>query len=141
MYEFTLPEWMARGFQLVEQGQTSVRIMGRRPTRVQDEMSPAGEYGWQFGWRWQDDTATASHTIPEALYKHLPGCPIPEVTRLRDLGRGVMLRWPTEAEALAILDQAAMAWAKELVAGTRKVPADVHWVRTAGDPSASPTFE
>lgn len=115
MLEITLPDWMARGFQLVERGEVeSVRIMDRRPMLV-----PEGGFGWQYGWRWLDGSF---HTLPEAVFRRLPDCPYPEVVKKRLAGHGIMPRWPTEVEALQALDQAAFAWAKSLVERARLGP-------------------
>ena len=47
MLELTMKDMMGRGYRLLSEGVGAVRIMGKRPTRVTDDLSPAGEYGWQ----------------------------------------------------------------------------------------------
>ena len=110
----TMKDWMGNGYRIMTEGVEAVRIMGRRPTRVSDDLSPGGEFGWQRGDQWLDDTAVASSTLPRPIFRHLPQCPNAGARRLQQEGNEVMPRWPTEAEALSALDWAAWTWAVAL---------------------------
>lgn len=113
MIEMTMKGWLSNGYRLVEQG-GGVRIMGRRPRMVRDDLSPRTEYGWQRGDQWHDDTVTASSTLPAPIFRHLPTCANPRVRRLLAEGNEVMPRWPSESSAFAALDRAAWDWALAL---------------------------
>jgi len=115
MLEMTMKDWMGQGYRLVSEGAGAVRIMGKRPTLVTDDLSPQGEYGWQRGDQWMGDDVVASSVLPAPVFRHLKPCPNLQVRHHQQQGREVMPRWPTEGDALSALDYAAWLWALRLV--------------------------
>jgi hypothetical protein len=116
--QMTLSSWMSDGPRLVREGVRSVHIADRWPTHVADRVVPEGGYGWQYGWRWQDEASECSRwTLPEEIYNHLPPCPYGATS-------GVMKRWPTIRDAQAALAVAALIWAEKLLRDGGKGGAD-----------------
>lgn len=103
--------WMEQGPDLVAEGCRFMAISDREPILADDRLTPGGGYGWMYGWRWLDDTGMERPTLPEAVFRALPGCPYSEVVAEIAAGRGIMPRWPTRDEAVKALSEAAIRWA------------------------------